>query len=142
MDCGVGKGSREREEWKPRPRFPVGVTKVFAKVWTATVGREAEVGGGWVVGCKCLWILRGEVWAVALGWRDGWEWCLKSQAFVQTNMGQARSDNGRLQGQGGLKLAGYSSWNGILSYGYFNFIFFFRVVIFKLVRTGNSRDTW
>lgn len=82
------------------------------------------MGGGWVVGCKCLWILRGEVWAVALGWRDGWEWCLKSQAFVQTNMGQARSDNGRLQGQGGLKLAGYSSWNGILSYGYFYFIFF------------------
>lgn len=37
----------------------------------------------WVVGFKCLWNLRGEVWAVALGLRDRWEWCLQSQEFAQ-----------------------------------------------------------
>ena len=43
----------------------------FTKVWTATAGGEAEVGGRWVVvACKGLWILRGEAWAAALGWRN------------------------------------------------------------------------
>lgn len=67
VGCGVGKGSRKREEWRPSPRFPVWVTQIFTKVWTATAGGEAEVGGGGVVGYKCLWLLRGEVWAIALG---------------------------------------------------------------------------
>lgn len=38
----------------------------FTKVWTATAEGQAEVEGRWVVGCKRLWILRGEVWAVVL----------------------------------------------------------------------------
>lgn len=28
----------------------------------------------WVVDSKCLWVLRREVWAVALGLRDGGGW--------------------------------------------------------------------
>lgn len=49
------------------------------------------MGGRWVVGCKCLWILRGKVWAVALGLRDGWEWCLQNQELPRSSTGQARS---------------------------------------------------
>ena len=50
--------------------------------------RQMWVTGGQLLGCKCLWILRGEVWAVALGLRDGWgRGCLQSQKFAQKMYG-------------------------------------------------------
>lgn len=71
---------------------------------------------------------------------EGWMGVVPSvRHLYRTSMGQTMSDSGRLQGQSGLKLMGYLSSNGILSW---LFLFFFHVVIFKLVQTGNSRDTW
>lgn len=37
-----------------------------------------------------LWILRREVWAVALGLRDEEEWCLQSQEFAQKMYGASQ----------------------------------------------------
>ena len=46
------------------------------------------VTGGQLLGCKCLWVLRGEVWAVALGLKNGsWVVCLQSQKFARKMYG-------------------------------------------------------
>ena len=119
VGCKGRKESNEREEWRLMPRFPVWVTKIG--IWYHWQSGQPlwDERERCVVGCKCLWILRREVWAVALGLRDGWEWCLQSREFAGTSMGQATSDSGRFQGQGRLRLVWYLSWNGKLSYSYF-----------------------
>lgn len=90
MQLKGGKGSREREAWRLMPRFPLWMDDPgrYGRYGQPPQDRQRWVTGGQLLGCKCLWILRGEVWAIALGLRDGWRrGCLQSQKFAQKMYG-------------------------------------------------------